>query len=66
MYEAKVLPIGAGFGNFELAVLSGCDLDSLWPLGSRNFRYRVLSFDLYAAFVLRKAGKFHFCRPHQL
>ena len=66
VYEAKVLPIGAGFGIFELAVLSGCDLDGLWPLGSWNFRYRVLSFDLYAAFVLCEAGKFHFCRPHQL
>ena len=41
---------------FKLAVLPACYLDSLCALGCRNTGYRILSSDLYAAFVLCKAG----------
>lgn len=50
----------------KLAVLPTGYLDSVCALGHRDTEHGRLSFDLYAAFVLCKAGKLYFCRPHQL
>ena len=52
--------------HFKLAVLPTGYLDSVCALGHRATEHGRLSFDLYAAFVLCKAGKLYFCRPHQL
>ena len=66
VYEAKVLPIGTGFGI--LSWLS-CPLViwlayTPWAAGTLNTVDYL--FDLYAALVLCKAGQLDFCRPHQL
>ncbi len=56
VYEAKVLPIGAGFGIFKLAVLSTGYLVVLCTLDRRDTEYCRLPFDLYVTPVLCKVG----------
>ena len=66
VYEAKVLPVGAGLSILTLAGLPAGHLDSVRALGGGGAGYRVLSADLHAAPVLRETGQHHLCGPHQL
>ena len=66
VYEAKVLPIGAGFGILSWLSCPVVIWTAYGPWAAGTLDTVSYLFDLYAAFVLCKAGKFHFCRPHQL
>ena len=60
VYEAKVLPIGAGFGILSWLSCPLVILLSYAPLGRRDTEHGGLPFDLYAALVLCKAGQLDF------
>ncbi len=66
VYEAKVLPIGTGFGILSWLSCPLVILLAYTPWAAGNAEHGRLPFDLYAALVLCKAGQLDFCRPHQL
>ena len=65
VYEAKVLPVGAGL-HPDLAVLPAGHLERLCAVGSRGHRHGFLSVGLHVAAVLFQTCQRHFCGPHQL
>ena len=66
VYEAKVLPVGAGLSILTWLACPAGHLGSVRALGGGGAGYRVLPADLYAAPVLREAGQHHLCGSHQL